>query len=140
VDRDYRSDEEIAPLRAAGVVVADVAEVGNLFCIRDAVARAAEQLKRPDVGAVVAAAEAHVLDELRKGLDAQITCRALAEIQFRLNGFGPRGRSADAGAIERALSDHVKGIDVHETFGRARFLLEGVLARKDYRAALRYYN
>src|SRR5262249_32406297 len=66
VDRDRRGDEEVAALRAAGVFVADVAEVENLLCLPEALEAVAKRLNSPDVEAAKAAAEESVLVELAK--------------------------------------------------------------------------
>ncbi|MDR3701871.1 MAG: AAA family ATPase, partial [Candidatus Sulfopaludibacter sp.] len=84
VDRDHRSDEEIAELRGQGIMVADVAEVENLFCVPSALIAAAKQLKTVDSEEAVQVAKARVLSELQKGMDVQVAARAIAEIQFRL--------------------------------------------------------
>jgi hypothetical protein len=140
VDRDRRSDDEIAALRGCGLRVADVAEVENLLCIPAALAAAATQMQSPDVKVVVEAAKRRVLAELKKGADAQIAARAIAEIQFRLGGFGPKAGSADASIIQSELAKHVSTIDVAATFQRSRDLFDDIIARADYDAALRFYN
>jgi hypothetical protein len=140
IDRDRRSDNEIEALKKAGLLVADVAEVENLLCVSEALLFAATHLNHPDPPAVAKAAEERVLDELRKDLHQQALSRALAAIQFRLNGFGPRTSSADAAALATALQDHVNSIDVHATYENSRTLLKDVVDRADYSGALRYYN
>lgn len=140
IDRDHRSDEEIASLRHGGLAVADVAEVENLLCLSEVIDVVVNQLKIPDATGARQKAQQWVLDELRKGIDLQVTARALAEIQFKLGGFGPKAGGADAVAIERVMRDYVGTIDVPSTFQRSRSLFEGILRGGDYRSALRYYN
>jgi hypothetical protein len=140
VDRDHRSDDEIAALRSCGLRVADVAEVENLLCIPLALEAAAARLMRPDVEEVVEAAKQRVFAELKKGIEAQIAARAIAEIQFRLGGFGPTAGDADATTIEAELARHVRTIDVEVTFKQSRDLFNDIITRVDYDAALRYYN
>jgi hypothetical protein len=140
VDRDHRSNDEIAALRGCGLRVADVAEVENLLCIPLALEAAAAQLKRADVREVVGAAKQRVFAELKKSIETQIAARAIAEIQFRLGGFGPRAGDADATTIEAELARHVRTIDVEVTFKQSRDLFDDIIARADYDAALRHYN
>jgi hypothetical protein len=140
VDRDHRSDEEIAALRAQGVAVADVAEVENLFCVPAALQAAAEQLNVENAEKAVREAKARVLSELNKAKDAQVASRAVAEIQFRLGGFGPKAGKANASAIQTELTNHVASIDVAAVFKESADLFESIVATDDYDSALRYYN
>jgi hypothetical protein len=140
VDRDHRSDEEIGALRGRGIRVAEVAEVENLFCVPAALSAVAEQLKVANPIEVVERAKARVLSELQKGVDAQVAARAIAEIQFRLNGFGPKARTSDADTIESELTKHFASIDVASVFKRSRDLFATVIANDDYESSLRFYN
>lgn len=140
VDRDHRSDEEIAALRNRGLKVAEVTEVENLLCIPAALEAGAAQIKSSDVKAMVALAQQKVLSELKKGVEAQIAARAIGEIQFRLGGFGPKAGNADASTIQAEITKHVATIDVVNTFKQSRDLFEGIIAHADYEGALRYYN
>jgi hypothetical protein len=140
VDRDRRSDEEVDALRGAGVLVADVAEVENLLCLPAAMDAVAEQLKVEDVAKATAAAKAAVLGEIAKVVDQQALARALAEIQFRLNGFGPKIGKSDAAKLETDLQAYVAGINVGTTVAKCRKLFNDAVTTSDYLEALRLYN
>lgn len=140
VDRDRRGDEEINALRADCVLVADVAEAENLLCLPEALEAVAKQLKSPDVAKAKIAAEAVVIAEMVKGMDQQALARALAEIQFRLNGFGPKIGKSDAVKLETDLQTYVAGINVAAIVKKCRKLFDDAAAGKDYRASLRLYN
>lgn len=139
VDRDRRGNEEIAALKDASVLVADVAEVENLLCIDEAVAAVAAQLK-VDPQKSVEAAQAAVFGELKRQRDLQALSRALAEIQFRMNGFGPKIVNSNAAILQDELIDYVKGINVSAAVDEAKRLFDSVLDQKNYVAALRYFN
>jgi hypothetical protein len=138
VDRDRREQDEVKALADAGVVVADVAEVENLFCLPGAIRAVASQLKQE--AAAVDAAQQKVLEDLRNGLDRQVISRALARVQFRLAGFGPKAGKMDAASLDAELAEHVKQIDVGAAVAESRALFETVLAKGDYRGALRIFN
>jgi len=140
VDRDHRSDEEIKSLRNQGLHVADVAEVENLFCTSAALCAAAAQVKSLDVCEAVESAKARVISELKKAADAQIAARAIAEIQFRLGGFGPSAGKANVDAIQRDLTAYIDGIDVDTIFKRCKERFDQIITTNDYDDALRYYN
>lgn len=140
VDRDRRGNEEINALRADGVLVADVAEAENLLCLPEALEAVAKHLRCPNVAKAKAAAESAVIAEMAKVIDQQALDRALAEIQFRLNGFGPKIGKSDAAKLEADLKMYVAGIDFGATVKKCRTLLDDAVAGNDYRAALRLYN
>jgi Protein of unknown function (DUF4435)/AAA domain, putative AbiEii toxin, Type IV TA system len=139
VDRDRRGDDEITALRGAGVLVADVAEVENLLCLPEVLEAVAKHLNCPDVSAATAAAEDNVLAELAKAIDQQAISHALAQIQFRLNGFGPKIGKLDGAKLEADLQRYVSGIDVGATVARCRKMFEDVISGRNYRSALRFY-
>jgi Protein of unknown function (DUF4435) len=138
VDRDRRGDEEIKALRADGILVADVAEVENLLCLPEALEAVAKQLKVADVAQAKAAAIGAVIAEMGKVVDQQALARALAEIQFRLNGFGPKIGESDAVKLGTDLQTYVASIDVGATVAKCRKLFDGAV--NDYLATLRLYN
>lgn len=140
VDRDHRSDAEIASLRNQGLLLAEVAEVENLFCVPAALRAAAAQLKVPDVHAVLEKAKARVLSQLRETVRAQVAARSLSEIQFKLSGFGPNAGNADASLIQAQLTTHMAGIDVADVFKQSTDLFDQIIATNDYESALRFYN
>jgi hypothetical protein len=140
VDRDHRSNDEVASLRSQGIVVADVAEVENLFCLPAALQAAAEQLKVVNPEQAVDAAKARVLSELDKAKEVQIAGRAVAAIQFRLGGFGPKAGKANASAVQTELTKHVANIDVAAEFKQCTNLFDSIIANADFDSALRYYN
>jgi hypothetical protein len=140
VDRDRRGDAEVCALRADGVLVADVAEVENLLCLPEALEAIAKKLSAEDVVRSRAGAEAAVIAEMAKVVSQQALARGLAEIQFRLNGFGPKVGNSDAARLETELQTYVAGINVADIVTKCRKLFDDVVASKDYRAALRLYN
>lgn len=141
VDRDRRGDEEIDALRAAGVLVGEVAEVENLLCLPEVLDAVAKQLKpHQDIAENKARAMEAVIAEMAKVIDQQALARALAEIQFRLNGFGPKIGKSDAVKLEKELQTFVASIHVPATVKKCRTLFEDAVAGDDYLAALRLYN
>jgi hypothetical protein len=95
---------------------------------------------KPDVSEACSTAKDKVLAGLQTDLEAQALSRALAEVQFRLNGFGPKIGKLDAAMLEQEMQHYLRGIDVQAAVKKARDLLSDVLANRDYDAALRFYN
>lgn len=140
VDRDRRGDKEIASLKANGILVADVAEVENLLCLPEALVAVLKLLKNPNIDIVKETAQAKVLAELENHINQQALSHALADIQFRLNGFGPKIGNIDSVKLETELHDYVSEINVGKTVATFRTLFEDIVNKKDYKAALRHYN
>lgn len=140
VDRDRRSDDEITALRSAGLIIADVAEIENLLCIPEAIEAVAAQLKITEAKALRIEIEAKVLEELAKLVEQQSLACALAEIQFRLNGFGPKIGNLDAESLETELQRYLNGINVSDIVRRFQARFERLIHDRDYRAALRFFN
>lgn len=140
VDRDRRGIEEVEALRANGILVADVAEVENLLCLPEALEAVAQQLRVPDVAQAMARTQAMVIAEMAKDTDQQALTRALAEIQFRLTGFGPKVRKSDAAKLETDLQEYLQRINVGTTVRECSKLFQDAITSNDYHAALRLYN
>jgi hypothetical protein len=140
VDRDRRGDDEIAALKKQGLMIADVAEVENLLCLPEAIGAVAKGIHVSDLPRTVKKVQAKVLDELRKSLEEQYLGRALGEIQFQLNGFGPKIGELDAAKLPIAFTDHIKSVDPTGAMNRCKALFEEILSKNDYRGALRYFN
>lgn len=140
VDRDHRSSDEIKALRDEGIMVADVAEVENLFCMPSVLLAVAKQLHNPDPDGAVQKAQARVLAEFHKSINTQAAAFAIAEIQFMLNGFGPKAGKSNIFSLQADLKSHVAGIDVPRIFESAYDLFQNTITSGDYDAALRFYN
>jgi len=139
VDRDHRSEAEIASLKEANISVTEVAEVDSLFCIPEAIMAVATRLEADPQTAATKAKE-EVLSELEKQKDFQALHRALAEIQFRMNGFAPKSTKVDAVRLEAELAEYVKRIDVAAIVTTAKSIFDDVLTKRDYLAALKLFN
>ena len=84
VDRDRRCDVEIQALRAAGLSVAEVAEVENLLCIPEALDAVALQLKCTEPTNRQEEAKAEVLREFGNSIERQAlscACRSAVSAQ-----------------------------------------------------------
>ncbi|MFO0955879.1 MAG: DUF4435 domain-containing protein [Isosphaeraceae bacterium] len=140
VDRDRRSEEEIAALKNLGIMVAEVAEVENLMCLPEVIDAVAKALRCDDIATIRGTAENRVLQELSSQLDQQSLMRSIADVQFRLNGFGPRIGKMNARQVQDELQTYLSGINVVNTVERNKILLESIVSTKDYRKALQHYN
>jgi hypothetical protein len=137
IDRDFRSDDEIAALTSQGLRLLGVAEVENLLCLEGVVRIVAARLEL-DVEEKVAEMTAFVTDRLREELEVQASALTAEEVAFRMNLLDMKARGADA--IKQSMGAVVGAIDVEAVFKRHHDELERVAERRDLLAALRRFN
>lgn len=140
VDQDRRSHDEIAALKNANVSVAEVAEVENLFCINEVLLAVAKQLGSDDCDKSRQQAQERVFTELALQIEQQSLMRAIAEIQFKLNGFGPKVGNKDANAIAAELSAYLGQINFNSAVTDNRNMFTAFISSKDYDKTLQFFN
>ena len=140
VDRDRRSDVEVAALKDAGLIVADVAEVENLYCLPGVIEAVAAVLHEPNPAAATAAAVERAFAELVREKSRQAMARGLAEIQFKLNGFGPRVNTMNAEQLADELQRHLASINVESIVAGHLATFDNIVERRDYLRLLKYFN
>lgn len=137
VDRDRRADEEITALAKHRVVVLEVAEVENLFCVPEILNLVASRLEL-NPGSMIDGARELVIQSLQDELDVQISLRTANEIRFRLSKFDQR--SVGLTDLQQELQTLVGQIDVRSIYEDNKRLLTDIIDQRDYLAALKYYN
>jgi ABC-type lipoprotein export system ATPase subunit len=140
IDRDHRSDAEIASYAKDRVYASDVAEIENLFLTPEAIQHASTHLKRVPA-ADLTAVQDFLFGELEKEIAVQVNDRATFQLQQRLNSF-PGLKDHKGGAVEfqRAVEEYLTPIDPAAIHAECETLFKDILARRDYSALLRYYN
>jgi hypothetical protein len=140
VDRDHRSDEEIASYASDGVFAPEVAEIENLFLAPEVIRFVSEHLRRDPV-ADLAAAQDFLFGALRGELQVQVNDRAIFQIQQRLNSFpGMSDRKGGAAEFKQAVSDYLGSIAPAAIYAESENLYRGIVARRDYPLLLKHYN
>ena len=140
VDRDFRSDEEIASLATLGVHVLNVHELENLFLeegvLRAAVAEALSGLASDKpVEDVVTEIKAFVLEELAKSRHRLASTFAAWRARRAFLGFDMKAQGLDA--LVQAVEAASPTAAVRKAFVEAESLIERILREGDYQAALR---
>ena len=136
IDRDHRSDEEVAALEAEGVYFLPVAEIENLMCLPEVLEASAV-----DHGgnASVAAAQTLVLDEFTRVLATQAAAHASREAQFLL-GRLEAGRQMSRDDLVAAYRAHVASVDVGALYDAELGRLRSLLKTGDYESILVAFN
>ena len=140
VDRDHRSDEQIASYAKDGIFAPEVAEIENLFLIPEAIQFVSKQLERGP-GADLAAAQNFLFGALRGELQVQINDRATFQVQQKLNSFpGLEDRKGGAAEFKKAVSDYLGPINPEAIYAESESLYRRIVDRCDYPLLLKHYN
>jgi ABC-type cobalamin/Fe3+-siderophores transport system ATPase subunit len=137
VDRDFRSNQEIAALRADGVAVLDVAEVEHLYCIPELVEAVGNHMLK-DQSEVLAA-----LNLIRTAFSAELKGqaykRSAAQLRANLSLFSEtKGQSAND--LQKAFSSFTSSVNVSTLFSESELLYVDAEKSGDIREMLRYLN
>lgn len=93
IDRDRRVLEEINKLEQDSIFVLAVAEVENLFCVKEILEIVSKRLAR-DADADFQAISDAIFLRLQGELETQVSLRAASEIKFQLNMFDEKKKGA----------------------------------------------
>jgi len=137
VDRDVRSDFEIAALASQGIDVLNYAEIENLLCIHQVVSLVANHLSL-DGPAVVAAVTNFVKTALAAELEPQIVLRAERRVRYLLAQF-TKSSNNEAG-LHQALTALVASVEIESIVAAARKDFEDAMASNNLNSMLRIYN
>ena len=137
VDRDRRVPVEIQKLEQDSIFVLAVAEVENLFCVKEILQIVSQRLVR-DVNADFQAVTNTIFSRLQGELETQVSLRVASEIKFQLNKFDEKPKGA--AALTSALLSLANGIDVGAIYSQALAEFNSAIASKDFESLLALYN
>ena len=139
IDRDYRSEQEIASLKNDGVFTLDVAEVENLFLVEELIKLMAARFGVADVEASVNAVKNFVINtKFRNMIERQICQSVVAEIKYQLSCIEIEKKSeAEAKASLQAGIDGIKFDDIRN---QKEPVFTEALNNNDYKAVLKVFN
>jgi hypothetical protein len=137
IDRDRRVPAEIQKLEQDSIFVLEVAEVENLFCVKEILQIVSTHLAR-DVNADFQAVSDEIFKRLHEELETQVSLRVASEIKFQLNKFDEKPKGADA--LTSALQSLVNGIDVEEIYAQILAEFNAVISSKNFEGLLSLYN
>lgn len=138
VDRDRRTDEEVAYLRRKGIFVPEVAEIENIFLLPDVVAVMADVRGR-DPGRVVAHVRRQVFAMFHSEYKAQalqhVRHRVKREVECKIDA-----RFTCITAMEMHLSSLVDKLRPREQYNTLISDFHRYLQEEDYAAVLKVFN
>ena len=139
IDRDYRSEHEIALLADDKIFALNVAEVENLFLVEGLVRFMAERLAVSDTEQAVKDVKDFVIKtKFANMIDRQICQSVVSEIKYRLSCIGISKKSeAEA---KSTLKSGLEAIKYDEIEAEKEKLFREILASNDYDKVLKIFN
>jgi len=137
IDRDYRSEEEIAGLKRMNVFVLEVSEIENLLLLEDVLSVVSKGIHRSDFPNLMNQVREYVFGELVRQRERVISAITAASIEKSLVSFNAKAQGASK--LENALKDLFASFDVSDVYTNIESKVNGVIERKDYDEALKIY-
>jgi energy-coupling factor transporter ATP-binding protein EcfA2 len=137
IDRDRRVPVEIQKLEQDSIFVLAVAEVENLFCVKEILEIVSKRLAR-DANADFQAVSDAIFNRLQGELETQVSLRAASEIKFQLNKFDEKKKGA--AELTSALQSLATNIDVGAIYSQTLSEFNAVISSKDFESLLSLYN
>lgn len=137
IDVDYRSLEEIASLKESSIFALNVAEVENMFCVKEVLDVVARCLAK-DVQETYQKVSEFVIKLFAENLEDQVSKRSISEIEFKLNMFDTKARGK--AQLSQALISLTNSIKTDEIYDKNLDLYQEVIKKNDYEKALFLYN
>lgn len=137
IDRDRRAPVEIQKLEQDSIFVLAVAEVENLFCVKEILQIVSKRLAR-DANADFQAVSDTIFGRLQGELETQVSLRVASEIKFQLNRFDEKQKGT--AALTSALQLLANGIDVGVIYSQTLAEFNAVMSSKDFERLLSLYN
>lgn len=138
VDRDRRTDQEVAYLRKKNILVPDVAEVENMFLL-EAVVRGVARYKHRSEAAVME----RVKDRVINTFDSMLRQQALQHVRHRVKHdvevrIDMRFRSINA--LEEHMLDLVNELNPRGAYEDTCRRFRALVQQRDYAGILRVFN
>ncbi len=137
IDRDYRTQAELAALNGQGIFTIDVAEVENILCI-EPLLRIVAQNQHLDPDLKVKEVTDFIITELKNELETQVTNHAQREIQYQLNKYVKVDNSLKG--LEDGLIVLQRQIDIPVIYANSKALFETAIRENSLQKALAIYN
>lgn len=137
IDRDRRVPVEIQKLEDDSIFVLAVAEVENLFCVKEILQIVSQRLAR-DANADFQAVSDTIFSRLQGELETQVSLRVASEIKFQLNRFDEKQKGT--AALTSALQSLANGIDVGGIYSQTLAEFNAAISSKDFESLLSLYN
>lgn len=138
IDRDYRPETQLTKIKEKNIFSLNVAEVESLFITEEVIRYIASHQQKRDHDTIVTNICNNVLTRLTSELEKQITCMSAFEVNFALNGFELNHRNRKT--LNAVYEELVSSLNIDDIYSRNETRLNKIIADKDYKEILKYYN
>ncbi|MBR6148290.1 MAG: AAA family ATPase [Lachnospiraceae bacterium] len=139
IDRDYRSEREIASLKEKGIYVIDVAEVENLFLVEELVEFVAKRFAVKDVEQTIENIKNFVINtKFANMIERQLCQSVVAEIKYQLSCIEIESKNEED--AKNTLKKGLDGISYDAIRNEKETIFRQALKSKDYKSILRVFN
>ena len=138
IDRDYRSDYEINKYKEESIYALDVAEVENLFLVKELVQLLANHMGRNPDEVFENIKNYIVNSRFAKQIEKQICQSVVADLKYQLSSIELSKKSDDE--AKASLNAALQTIDYEETKSKQEAKFREPLDRADYAGVLRVFN
>lgn len=138
IDKDYRSDDEIAKLKEYGVYTLKVAEVENLFLVEELLNIVNTIMGFADTSKISEVKQYITKDRFKSQINHQICDAIITEVKYRLSTANIIGKKDDE--VKQSLEDTYKGIVFEEIKVKKENLFQKTLNSGDYAQILSIFN
>lgn len=136
IDRDHRTQEQLTKLETENIYSYSVAEIENLFLIKDFISQFAnyknEQLNLEEL-------EEKVFKLLSDNKVSQSANFVSSLINYNFSESHVR-KGNDIGNVKTNLETFVNNLKLDETYDERIKLLDNIISEKDYKKAIMFYN
>lgn len=138
VDRDRRTEEEIASLKASAIMVPEVAEIENFFLLENAVKAVARDMHKNEDD-VFEAVKEKVFAFFKAQLENQVSLHSTSEIN-RVIARSISVSESTQESVQEEYNTMTASIDVEAIFEKYRTSFCEILESEDYIGILRVFN
>lgn len=138
IDRDYRSDEELAGLKAKGIYSLEVAEVENLFLVDPVLRLVAERFSCDEVDDAVEQVKAYVIRRFEGELSRQVRQATVSCLKEQLSGIDIT--TAAGASVAEDFGAAVASINPEKVLRKQEERFEVVSNDADYEGILKLFN
>ena len=138
IDRDYRSDYEIAQYKDDGIYALKVAEVENLFLVEELIRLIADHLGQSPDESFAQIRKYVIHTRFAHQIDQQIRQSVVAHLKYQLTAIELSRRNDDE--AKNSLNIALKNIDYEKTKAEEKEKFRGALCEEDYAKVLSVFN
>lgn len=137
IDHDFLTEVEIDNYKKHNIYTIDVSEVENLYLIEPLIRIAADRLGS-DGDEIFNKVSDFLFEHMDKNKLELVNAICVKEIRHALNSFSSMGKNEKD--LNNDLNSMISNIDVHAIYDKAEKIISCIIAQKDYKSLIMYYN